>query len=162
MLSDVIAHNRQDIVSLAMLFSRLSSVFQAPERQLDMLDVLSAGKALEKRGLSAKARRCFQVVSVSTLSRQARLSLAGSYRNEKKFQRAAEIYYEMISHGEADVLDYIALAILLEHHLRDARSALSITEKAILRFSGESLWRAIDENTLEALYRRRKRLQKKV
>jgi len=161
LLSDVIRHNRQDIMSLAMLFSKLASIYQAPELQRDMLDVLSAGRALEKRGLGAAARRCFQVASVSTLSKQAKLFLAGSYRREKEFGRAAGVYFDLIDRGEAEVLDYIALAILLEHRLHDISSALLVTEKAIFRFSGENLWYTVDTGTLDALYRRRKRLQNK-
>lgn len=162
LLEDIIRHNHQDIVSLAMLFARLATVYQAPELQQEMLDVLSAGRALEKLGLKASARRCFQVASVSTLSKQARLHLAGSYRHDGDFAQAADVYFEMINCGEAEVLDYIALAILLEHRLHEIAAALSVTEKAILRFAGNTFWHAIDTETLDALYRRRERLKKRL
>ena len=161
LLDGVIRHNRQDILSLAKLLSKLAAVYQAPEQQQSFLDVLSAGRALEKRGLGEAARRCFQVASLSSFSRQARLFLAGSYRRKKDYPPAAGVYFELIDRGEAEVLDYVALAILLEHHLHDFASALRVTEKAIVRFAGDSLRRA-DEDTRNALYRRRRRLRKKL
>lgn len=162
LLEDVLQHNEQDVRTLALLLRHVADIFEAPHAQTDMLDVLSAGKALDKLGQGMIARHCFQVASVSELSKQARLHLAWSYRREKDFTSAADAYRDMIAHGEAGVLEYIALAILLEHRLQNVPDALEITEKAIIRFAGGGLWYTIEKETLESLYRRRERLKKKL
>ncbi len=160
LLDDVLRHNLQDIRTLAALLGRLTAVYEAPEAQTSMLDVFSAGRALEKCGEGELARRCFRVASVSALSQQARLELAQSYRRERDFQAAADVYRGMIARGEAEVDTYVALAILLERRLHDPRGALEITEKAIWRYSGGNFLHHTDAETLAALERRRVRLKK--
>ncbi len=160
LLNDVLRHNAQDIVSLGVLLAHLSKVYCAPDEQLDLLDVFSAGRALERIGEGELARRCFRVASVSALSQQARLHLAQSYRREKNFESAAEEYRLMVERGEGGPHAYIQLAILLERRLGAPREALVITEKALWRFSGESFLHPCDRETLAALERRRARLKK--
>lgn len=162
LLADVLRHNKQDIRTLAVLLLHLVKVYDAPTMQVDMLDVLSVGKALDRIGQSVVARRCFQVASVSALSKQARIQLALSYRRERAYADAADAYRQLIAHGEAEATEYIALAILLEHRLKDIPAALDMTEKAIIRFAGGTLWCSIDQNTMESLYRRRERLKRKM
>lgn len=160
LLDDVLRHNRQDIHSLALLLMRLAEVYDAPYAQESMLDVLSAGRALERFGEGALARRCFQVASVSALSRQARLHLARSYRREHSYEEAAQAYHGMIARGEADAQAYTALAILLERHLRRPGEALAVTEQALFRLSGAQ-WTDNNE-AIHALMKRRKRLKGKI
>lgn len=162
LLEDVLLHNEQDIRTLAVLLLHLVNVYDAPTVQVDMLDVISVGKALDRIGQGSAARHCFRVASVSALSKQARLQLALSYRHEKAYANAADAYREMIAHGEADAKEYIALAILLEHRLFNPSAALEITEKAILRFAGGTLWHMVDQDTMNSLYRRRERLRRKI
>lgn len=154
LLNDVLRHNEQDVRTLAHLLARLGRVYAAPHEQTSMLDVFSAGRALERAGEGVLARRCFSVASVSELSRQSRLLLARSFRREKAYREAADAYRGMIACGEADAEAYQALAILLERHLGDAPGALAVTEEAVLRFSGRT-----DRETMARLMRRRARLQ---
>jgi len=159
LLEDVLAHNLQDIVTLAALLSRLAAIYAAPEAQTSFLDVFSVGRAFDRFGDGELARRCYRVASVSALSGQARLQIALSFRRERDYRGAAEAYQGLIACGEADAAAYAALAILLERYLADAPGALEITEKAILRFSGSHLGKGADhQEALEALHRRRKRL----
>lgn len=169
LLDDVLAHNEQDIRSLALLLAKLASSYEAvavPEasvisvpltEQQSMLDILSIGGALEKCGEGALARRCFEVASVSKFSAKARLSLARSYRREQAYVEAADAYRAMIARGEADADVYEALAVLLEWRLRDPRAALNITERALARYAGRG-----DRETLASLEKRRVRLTRKV
>ena len=57
---------------------------------------------------------------------------------------------------------YVALAVLLEHYLGDVRGALQVTERALWRWSGADRFRVADGGTLDALERRRARLEKKL
>jgi len=161
LLDDVLRHNLQDIHTLAALLLRLAQVYDAPERQASALDVFSAGRALERCGEGELARRCFRVASVSALSQQARLELAKSYRREREYQEAAETYRGMIARGEGGPTAYISLAILLERYLGDAKGALEITQKALWRYAGDSLFARADADIIEALERRRARLRRK-
>ncbi len=161
-LDDVLAHNAQDIRTLAALLARLSSVYAAPEKQENLLDIFSVGCALEKVRDGEQARRCFQVASVSALSKQARLRMALSFRREKDFESAAEAYRGLIARGEAELDTYTALAILLERQLRNPVGALEIVEKALRRFAGASLPDRFDKSAVENLEKRRTRLRKKI
>ncbi|MDR0896420.1 MAG: ribonuclease H-like domain-containing protein [Oscillospiraceae bacterium] len=156
LLDDILAHNLQDVRTLALLLSHLARVYASPDAQQSMLDVFSAGRALERYGEAALARRCFQVASVSELSRQARFALAQSYRKQQDFHRAAEVYRGLIARGEGGADAYTALAVLLEHRLGDAPGALLVTERAMLRFAG------VDKEAVADLERRRVRLKRKI
>ncbi len=162
LLDDVLAHNAQDIRTLAVLLARLSSVYAAPEKQESLLDVFSVGCALEKAGEGEQARRCFQVASVSALSKQARLRMALSFRREKDFESAAEAYRGLVARGEAGPEIFIALAILLERQLGNPVAAVEVVEKALWRFSGATLPNRFDREAIESLEKRRARLQKKI
>lgn len=161
LLDDVLRHNAQDIQTLYVLLGRLAGIYGAPEAQTSMLDVLSVGRALERAGEGERARRCFQVASVSTLSGQARLHLARSYRRERDYAQAAAAYRGMISQGEADVEVYKALAILLERYLQDIPGALAVTEQALWRFAGGGFLHRASPEALAALEKRRIRLRRR-
>lgn len=162
LLDDVLRHNEQDIRSLALLLSVLASAYSAPEAQTSMLDVFSIGRALQRIGEGERARRCFEVASVSEISRQARVELAKSHKHDRDFAAAAEAYQGMINTGEADAAAYVQLAILHERYLGDLHAALRVTERALLRFSGQGFLQGVDSDTLDALQRRRKRLRRRI
>lgn len=161
LLDDVLRHNEQDIRTLYSLLGRLCEVYAAPETQADMLDIFSIGRALDRYGEGEMARRCFHVASVSTLSRQARLQLARSYRRDMDYQSAADTYRSMIDRGEADPQVYTALAILLERRLHDVEAALDVTEMALRRFSGGHPLCSADAQTINAFTRRYRLLSAK-
>lgn len=158
LLDDVLRHNEQDIRSLGLLLGKLCAVYDAPHAQESLLDVLSAGRALDRYGEGELARRCFRVASVGELSRQARLQLARSYRREKDYAQAVQAYHEMIACGEAAPEQYEALAVILERYVQNAREALDVVDQALFRFSGG----LADDAVIESLYRRRKRLRAKI
>ena len=171
LLEDVIDHNRQDIVSLSGLLVRLSGVYAAPAVQTNMLDVFSAGRALEKQGDADEARTCYrraaQAVPLTDLSRLrearctplAKKSLSLMLRREGDIEGARELWLDMISHRQGGTFPFIELAKLSEHHDRDCRTALSYTrqalqcatdadERAELLHRAERLMRRIEKDTL--------------
>lgn len=162
LLEDVLRHNAQDIRSLAALLAHMARVYAQAEAQTSMLDVLSIGRALERFGEDEAARRCYRVVSVTALSERARLQLARSYRKARDWAASADVYRDMIDRQEGGVDAYVALAVLLEHYLGDVRGALQVTERALWRWSGADRFRVADGGTLDALERRRARLEKKL
>ncbi len=165
LLEDVIAHNRQDIVSLSALLVRLCGVYRAPAEQLSMLDVFSAGRALEKQGDAPEAQKCYrrasQSVPLTDLSRLreakcaplAKKNLSLMLRREGNGDDAKEIWQDMIARRQGGAFPYIELAKLYEHRERDYRTALSHTRQA-LRLTSDATERAALLHRAERLTRR--------
>ena len=57
----ILAHNRQDIVSLAQLLCFLCGQVDCPETVESGQDLLSLARSLEKRGDTAKAVKCYRL-----------------------------------------------------------------------------------------------------
>lgn len=139
LLSDVIVHNRQDIVSLARLFYRLLNVYEKPEQQSFFEDIFSVGRALEKQGETALARRCYHLCTGGSVKAQAQLNLGRSYLRTREIDEAISSYQRMIACREGGLTPYIELAKLYEHRKRDIKSALEVTRAAILLASEPAL-----------------------
>ena len=161
LLEDIVAHNRQDIVSLGTLLCRLCGSYAAPMEQTSMLDVFSLGRALEKRGERETARRCYRLAAqerpLSSLERLAERRAAGSankslslmLRAEGERDEAERVWRDMIARRQMGVFPYVELAKLLEHGRKDYAAALRLTEQA---FS------VAQPDEKEALEKRRRRL----
>ena len=80
LLEEVIDHNLQDVVTLAVLLIKLARLFDAPLSAQDSRDRYSLGRALEKRGDA-------QAAEVYALSRDVP---EGSYRLYILYRRAGE------------------------------------------------------------------------
>ena len=143
LLQDIVDHNRQDIVSLGTLLTRLNRAYAAPLEQTSMLDVFSLGKALEKRGERAGAGACYRLAArerpLSTLARLRERHVAGSanqrlslmLRADRDWTEAERVWREMIERGQMGVFPYVELAKLYEHRVREPREALRLTEAAL-------------------------------
>ena len=161
LLQDIVDHNRQDIVSLGTLLTRLNRAYAAPLAQTSMLDVFSLGKALEKRGERAGAGACYRLAArerpLSTLARLRERHVADSanqrlslmLRADRDWTEAERVWREMIERGQMGVFPYVELAKLYEHRVREPREALRLTEAALA---------LAPEAEKDALERRRVRL----
>lgn len=165
-LEEVIDHNRQDIVSLSTLLLRLARAHAEPTLQQEMLDVLSMGRVLEKRGESELAKECYRlaarphpVTSVSqlrarTCAGEANLHLSLLLKRQGGAVQAEGVWQEMIARRQMGILPYEELAKRLEHTHRDVEGALRLTERALKMTR--------DERECARLTARRDRLQKKI
>ena len=111
---------------------------------------------MEKRGGLETARRCYRAADQGSLSRLSRMTLADSYRREKRYQDAAKVYELMIDAGQGGSYPLIALAKLCEHRLSDAPRALALTRKAMLYLD------PYDEQAFQEVQKRALRLMKKI
>lgn len=164
-LEEVIEHNRQDVASLAALLVRLAQAHAEPTRQQEMLDVLSLGRVLEKRGENDLARECYRLAarprpatSVSQLrarscAGEANMRLSLLLKREGGAVQAEGVWQEMISRRQMGILPYEELAKRLEHAHRDPEGALRLTERALKMTR--------DERERSRLMARRDRLQRK-
>lgn len=155
LLSPVLKHNCQDIKSLPVMLARLLALYEDPFKCEHAPDVFSVGRVMEKRGNLCLARRCYRAADKGTLSRLSRLTLADSYRREKRFGDAATVYETMVSCGQGGPFPLIALAKLYEHRLSSPERALYCTKKAML------LTNPYDDKALEDAQKRAIRLMKK-
>ena len=144
LLEDIIAHNRQDILTLGALLVRLNGVYAAPLGQTSMMDVFSLGKAMESRGERETARRCYRLAArerpISSLRRlrerhvaeESNRRLGLMLRRDRSFEQAEAVFREMIARGQKGAFPYVELAKIFEHRKGDAAQALALTEKALI------------------------------
>ena len=166
LLTDIVDHNRQDIVSLSTLLVRLCDAYAAPAEQMSMLDVFSMGKALEKQGERQEARKCYRLAaqplpltSTARLSEarcapMANRSLSLMLRRDGDKAGAEKVWLEMIRRGQMGAFPYIELAKLREHRDPDYEGALEDTDRALKMTE--------DDKERAALTVRRNRLQRRI
>lgn len=161
LLEDVLRHNFDDVKSLARLAGCLCEAFRMPEQLAHPEDVLGVGRTLLRGGRTQQARACFKILGHSTLSAQAHMHLATSYKKEKEWAEAVRTWQNMIAQGAGGVSPYIELAKYYEHIERDAGRALSYANGALrYALNAAPLWGA-DERQLELIRRRIDRLRRK-
>lgn len=156
LLKPVLEHNAQDIRTLPLLLMKLLELYADPLTSVHPQDVYSIGRVMEKRGGLETARRCYRAADQGSLSRLSRMTLADSYRREKRYQDAAKVYELMIDAGQGGSYPLIALAKLCEHRLSDVPRALALTRKAMLYLD------PYDEQAFQEVQKRALRLMKKI
>lgn len=134
LLEDVLRHNFDDVKSLACLTGHLCAVFHQPELLVHPQDLYSVGRTLMRGGKTHKARACFKILGKTTLSAQAHMHLAVSYKKEKEWAQALETYRNMISQGAGGIWPYIEMAKYYEHVAKNPERALHYANGA-LRFA---------------------------
>lgn len=161
LLEDVLRHNLDDVKSLAALTGHLCAVFRHPEELRHPQDVLGVGKTLMRGGKVNKARTCFKILGHSTLSAQAHMHLAVSYKKEKDWSEAIQTCQTMISMGDGGTWPYIELAKYYEHVARDIPRALHYAKGALAyTLNTAPLW-GTDERESTLIQKRIHRLKEK-
>lgn len=138
-MEKILEHNRQDVVSLAQLLFFLCRLFDQPESALEPDDLVSLAKAVQRRGDTAKAKKCFRLAAKSSHRNTAYSALAEQEKREGNAERAIKLYSAMLAHGDNPVSACIGLAKLYEHQLRDPQQALVYTRQALLLLSEPNL-----------------------
>ena len=130
LLSDILMHNSQDIVSLLKLLSFIIYMYDHPEEVRHHEDVYSIGVALEKRRLYEQARVCYQLTSKGSTALFSLKRLAHNYRRSNELDSAVRTF-EALTHSYSEIDPYIELAKLYEHRLKDIDLALNYTVRAM-------------------------------
>lgn len=151
LVSDIIKHNYQDIVSLGLLMDKLLSVYRDPEKQGYVQDLFSLGKTLEKQGEHARARELYRLsavprtaLSVSALrdggiAGQANLRLYRLCLRNGDIDGAISTLEQMIARRQLGITPHIELAKIYEHRVKDLRRALEHTRIAAMKCEGTQL-----------------------
>lgn len=161
LLEDVLRHNFDDVKSLARLTSQLCSAFRNPERLAHPEDIFGVGRTLMRGGKTQQARACFKILGRSTLSAQARMHLAASYKKDKEWADAMETCQNMIAQGEGGTWPYIEMAKYYEHIVKDNARALSYATGALRYALNTALIWEDDEQQTDQIRRRIDRLRRK-
>ena len=161
LLEDVLRHNFDDVKSLACLTGHICAVFRQPQVIEHPQDLFGVGKTLMRAGNTNKARTCFKILGHSTLSAQAHMHLAASYKKEKDWLEAVDTYRLMIAQGAGGVWPYIEMAKYYEHIERDAGRALHYASAALAyALNTAPLW-GEDEKKTALIRKRIERLKRK-
>ena len=142
-VEDIIAHNRQDILSLGLMLDKLLQVYAAPEKQTSVQDLFSLGKVLERQGESAGARALYRLsaaprraISLASLREkavagQANMRLARLSLRNGDVEEARETLERMLRRGQMGAWPHVELAKIYEHRIRDLMGALEHTRQAL-------------------------------
>ena len=162
LLEDVLRHNLQDVQSLAELTGHLCAAFRQPLLLEHPEDIYGVGRTLMRGGHTEQARRCFKVLGRSTLSPQAHMHLAASYKRSHEWEEEVTTCRAMIAAGEGGTWPYVELAKYYEHIARDIASALRCANGALAFALNTAPLRGEDERETAHLMRRIDRLKRKL
>ena len=161
LLEDVLRHNFDDGKSLACLTGHLCAAFRAPQTLAHPQDLFGVGRTLMRGGRTQQARTCFRILGRSTLSAQAHMHLAASYKKEKEWAEVVETCQRMIAQGAGGIWPYIELAKYYEHMAKDNERALLYANGALSYALNVALLRGTDEQQVALIRRRIDRLRRK-
>ena len=165
LLEDIIAHNRQDIITLQILLAHLCCLYAHHEQACRREDIFSMGKALEKQGELRPARELYRIASIpepagsiralrgSEIAAQAAWRMALLARKNRDWEAMREILEQMAVRRQCRDKIYVELSKLWEHHYRNYARALRYAELAA---------RYVEVKELDALNRRRDRLRARI
>lgn len=161
LLEGVLRHNLDDVKSLASLTGHLCSVFRQPELIVYPQDLYGVGRTLMRSGKTNKARNCFKILGRTTLSAQAHMHLAVSYKKEKEWAQAIETYQCMIAQGDGGTWPYIEMAKYYEHVFRNPERALHYAGGALAYALNNAPLHGEDERETALIRKRIQRLKEK-
>ncbi|NLW21499.1 MAG: ribonuclease H-like domain-containing protein [Clostridiales bacterium] len=162
LLRDVLDHNRQDILTLALLFLRLATLHAQPETATHQQDLFSLGCAFERGGDAQRAMTCYRACTERDVREMARLRMAELYRRQRQDEQAASLYESLHLQGSLSPQVYISLAKIYEHRFRDPARALEITRQGMIYCYEHRGQDAVDDPGFKDLEQRSLRLIRKV
>ena len=143
-LKPVFSHNLQDIISLALLITKISQTLQEPlSVEKYALDLCSIGKIYEGYKDFEQSSWCYEEALKGNLSDEEMLETlklcSFAYKRQGEWKKAESSWCDIISLGTQFVLyPYEELAKYYEHRLKDYTKAGNIVEEALSRLKKES------------------------
>lgn len=134
-LAEVLAHNRQDIVTTAALLVRIGQIVQAPFKFSGSREELrQIGKLYREAGELDTSIKLFEELALCRREDDALddyLALGFCYKSQRRYEEANRIWQHMIEFLPFHPLPFIEIAKHLEHRQRDHRAALAIVHRAL-------------------------------
>ena len=167
-LSQVFRHNQMDLRGLAALATRLVAMLTNPQDAgCDALELYGLSRLEHRRGEPEAARQLYERALAAGLpeeaDRAARRELARMAKREHDFDRATELWEDILGETRDGLDAYEQLAMYYEHRARAPERARQLTEQALaaLRTAWQrgSLPPALYRRLRERLARRLERLE---
>jgi uncharacterized protein len=135
-LSQVFRHNQMDLRGLAALATRLVALLTDPDAATcDPLELYGLSRLEQRRGSPDGARRLYERALAAGLpgeaDRAARRELARLAKRERDFDRATELWEDILGETRDGLDAYGQLAIYYEHRARAPERALELTRQAL-------------------------------
>lgn len=162
LLEDVLRHNLQDVQSLAELTGHLCAVFRDPQMLAQPQDLLGVGKTLLRTGNKEKGRKFLRIIGCSSVSAQAHMHLAISYKKEQDWNEAVTSWRAMIARGEGGTWPYIEMAKYYEHIEKNNERALAYSMRALAQVLNQGLLSGEKPQIEEDIMKRISRLKGKI
>ena len=137
LIEDILAHNRQDIVTLGRLLAVLTAAYGTPEQLQERMDLFSVGRAMERQGDLRTAGQVYRIAArprpVTTISAligeryagEANYRLFLMYRRTREYDKAVQTLQMMVERRQKGHVPLVELAKLEEHAYRDDAAALN-------------------------------------
>src|SRR6202049_1988065 len=136
-LLGVARHNQMDLRGLAALFGKINSLLAeepSPGNEMHGLDLFGLSKFLHRRGDKGRAQvACAQAVDVGLpveFHSRAQYDLALMAKQKGEYQRAAELWHEILADSEDAIHACEQLAIHYELRVKDYERALEFAQRA--------------------------------
>jgi len=135
-LSQVFRHNQMDLRGLAQLASRLLALLADPDAAAcDALELYGLSRLEQRRGTQDAARRLYERALAAGLpeeaDRAARRELARLAKRECDFDRATELWEDILGETRDGLDAYEQLAMYYEHRAGAPERALELTRQAL-------------------------------
>lgn len=143
-LKPIFSHNLQDIISLALLITKISQTLQEPlSVEKFAIDLCSIGKIYEGYKDFEQSSRCYEEALKGNLSDEEMLETlklcSFAYKRQGEWEKAESSWCDIISLSTQFILyPYEELAKYYEHKLKDYTRAGSIIEEALSRLKKEN------------------------
>ncbi len=162
-IQDVLEHNYDDVLSLALLTAHVCNEFRHPEDIKYDEDILQIGKTLLRGHHFEKAKACFHKVNTNrSIVDQAREYLVFSAKKERNWRQVCSFCQSMIDHGQGGTWPYLELAKYNEHIEKNYEEAEKMSMKALqIALNKISLFENSDKKEIESIEHRILRIRRK-
>lgn len=139
-IAGIVRHNQMDLRGLAALFCKINAMFSnspGAVGESESLDLFGLSRFLQRRGDAGRAHTaCTQALAIGLpddirVKAQRELALMAKRRGE--YERAAELWQEMVEDSEEGIHACEQLAIYYERRARDFRRAAEFAKLALTR-----------------------------
>ncbi len=166
LLAPILEHNMYDILSLVTLFTHLKEIHLDNVDNLDSNELFHLGRIKEKE---KNYHDCIDYLEASvenseesTLKYRALKKLSWQYKRIDRYDKAAEIWKEMIDQKKQGIFPYVEMAKYLEHKKKNFKEALNYTNQAIEMLHERRIIINNFDKKIKNLEHRKDRLIKKI
>lgn len=139
-LAGVVRHNQMDLRGLAALFGKINAMLsESPEavQENESLDLFGLSRFLQRRGETTRAQTaCSQALAIGLpvdIRPKAQKELALLAKRQGEYERAVELWEQMLTDSRDEIHACEQLAIYYERHLKDPARAMEFSKLGLAR-----------------------------